>query len=101
MTVERKPMTVHDEIVAQGALKPGEPGWWKIWGASVRDIRPGDAVMDSSEEGFYLVEDMYLAKSSPLRVGIVVNGERMTIGAMTPVIVMRRSTHNILAESVR
>jgi len=27
---------------AQGALTPGAEGWWKVWGATPADARPGD-----------------------------------------------------------
>lgn len=36
---------VTDALDAQGELEPGTEGWWKVWGASVTDIRAGDLVM--------------------------------------------------------
>lgn len=84
-----------------GQLQPGEPGLWKVWGARVADIRPGDVVLDDPAGDFFEVEALFEAKAAPLRVGIVVAGERQTLGAMCPVIVLRWGTGHTLADSVR
>jgi hypothetical protein len=42
-STEPGPLTV--ALEAQGSLQPGQEGWWKVWGASVRDVQPGDIVM--------------------------------------------------------
>lgn len=77
-------------------LPPGTPGWWRIWGARPCDIRPGDAVCDDSAEGFWLCQDVYLAKNSPLRCGVVIDGARVSLGALSPVVVLRYGTHHTL-----
>lgn len=87
------------QLEAQPVLQPGEAGWWKVWGASPRDIRAGDIVITTSET-FY-VDDVYIAKAAPMRIGIVVDGEHQTIGALCPIVLVRQGTKNTLSESVR
>jgi hypothetical protein len=36
---------VTDALNAQGAIQPGTEGWWKVWGATLNDVRDGDLVM--------------------------------------------------------
>lgn len=91
------------QFEGQGALQPGSEGWWKVWGASVRHIRTGDLVATLSEDGereldWMLIQDRFGAKAAPLRQGFVVDGERVTLGALAPVVVLRRGTHNTLAQ---
>lgn len=86
---------------AQGKLQPGDEGYWKVWGARPRHIRAGDIVMskndgDDSVET-YEVEELFLAKAHPMRIGLVVKGERTTIGALCPIVLVRWGTHNMLA----
>ena len=33
------------KLEAQGDLKPGDQGYWEVWGARAMDIRPGDLVL--------------------------------------------------------
>lgn len=87
----------NDLIEAQGRLEPGQPGYWKVWGASAHNIRPGDVVLLDPDGDFELVDDVFTAKAAPIRVGLVIRGERTTIGALCPVIVLRQGTHNTLA----
>lgn len=84
---------------AQERLQPGTPGFWKVWGASVHHVRPGDLVLSKvgDEVQVDLVQDLFPAKAAPCRVGFVVDGERVTIGALVPVIVLRWGTKNTLA----
>jgi hypothetical protein len=87
---------------AKGRLQPGEPGWWQVWGASVQDIEPGDAVVEAGTGGeWFYVQDVFQSNSPWLRLGIVVDGERQTIGIACPIGLMRRGTKNTLAASVR
>jgi hypothetical protein len=97
-TTTRGTDEVRAEIEAQPALQPGESGWWKVWGARARDIRPGDYVLTADEE-FY-VQDTFAAKSI-VRLGIVCDGERSTIGMLCPVVILRPGTHHTLSESAR
>ena len=87
------------EFEAQPALQPGSPGWWKVWGAQPRHIRARDLVMSKAdgEVQVDLVERTFEARSAPMRVGYVVDGEELTIGALVPIVLLRRGTHNTLA----
>ena len=90
------------EAEAQGSLAPGEPGWWKVWGARVLDIRTGDMVLwqSSDYQEAMLVEGLYRAKSYPMRWGMVVEGEQITMGSLVPMTLLRKGTHNTLADSI-
>ena len=33
------------ELESQGTLAPGTQGWWKVWGAGVGHVRPGDIIL--------------------------------------------------------
>lgn len=90
---------VKAEINRQTVLQPGESGWWRVWGSSPQDMRAGDYVLMPDDE-FY-VQDTYQAKAHPLRYGIVVDGERMTVGALSTVVIFRRGTKNTLSDTCR
>jgi len=94
-------MTV-EELEAQGVLNPGEAGWWKVWGASVADVLPGDLVGSKvdGEVTLDLVEGTFESKAAPLRVGFVVDGKRVTFGALAPIVLFRRGTGGTLAASL-
>ena len=87
----------------QGAIAPGTTGWWKLWGASVRDIRTGDLVLVKAGEAqeVILVDGTFTAKAAPLRLGFRAGGEEFTLGALNPVVVLRHGTGHKLADSVR
>lgn len=84
---------VRAEIEAQPVLQPGTEGWWKVYGVSGRHIRPGDYVLVGDDEFF--VQDTY-APLNVARHGIVVDGERQTIGTLANVTVLRRGTKSTL-----
>lgn len=85
------------EFEAQGAIQPGTPGWWKVWGARPQHIRKGDLLL-LPENGTELIADTFVAKAAPLRFGFVnAEGDRFTIGALAPIVLLRRSDHNVLA----
>lgn len=91
------------EFLCQSTLQPGEEGWWRVWGASARDIRAGDIVCtkDSSDyPDVAFVEETFTARSHPIRVGIVVEGQRQTLGALVPILLVRKGTHNTLSDSI-
>ena len=87
------------QFEAQGTLQPGEEGWWKVWGANVHSVRPGDLVMSKvdGEVVTDLVEDTFKANAYPMRAGFVIDGAKCTFGALTNVIVVRWGTKNTLA----
>lgn len=91
---------------AQGSLQPGEQGWWKVWGASLADVRAGDLILtaDPDADGGLvptLVEETFRPAAYPARHGFVADGARFTIGALCPIVLLRQGTHNTLAGSVR
>jgi hypothetical protein len=91
------------EFEAQPTLQPGDEGWWKVWGASPDDIKAGDIVLVKDSDGnveTLFIEDTFLAKSVT-RVGVVIDGERQTLGRLCPIILVRKGTRNTLARSIR
>lgn len=87
------------EFEAQPRLQPGEAGWWKVWGASVRDIRAGDLVLYKRDGvvTFAYIQETYESPAAPLRFGFVEDGVRFSLGALVPVVVVRPGTKNTLA----
>lgn len=81
---------------AQPVLQPGEPGWWEVWGASPQDIRPGDLVLLKGGDSIF-VQDTFLAKAHPIRVGLISDGEKCTLGVLCPIALIRQGTRNTLA----
>lgn len=89
----------------QKVLQPGEPGWWKIWGASVRNIQTGDLVAmrgKGDEVIYHLISGTFEAKASGLRRGFISDncefeGGKFTLGLLCPIVLFRQETHNTLA----
>lgn len=99
--VEVNPQEELQKFENQPTLTPGQEGYWKVWGARVSNIRPNDIILtkqgDDSVCNF--ITDTFTSKAYPMRMGFVdENGERFTLGAMSSVVVVRLSTHNILAD---
>jgi hypothetical protein len=90
---------VRAQIEAQPVLQPGEQGWWKVYGASARDIQPGDYVMTKGDEFF--VQDTYEFSTTGIRIGLVIDGERCTFGFACPLILLRQGTKATLSGSIR
>jgi hypothetical protein len=88
-------------FAAQGRIAPGTPGWWQVWGAGPHHIRPGDLVLwadhKTKAQECLLVEDTYESSAAPVRVGLVVDGKRSSLGALTPIIILRQDTRHRLA----
>jgi hypothetical protein len=101
------PITV--ALAAQDGLQPGQPGYWKVWGALASDIQPGDLVMVKYEDTGtreYEVTAPAPRGDGDLRDLIrprfrAATGELFHIGALQPVIVLRHGTCHTLAGSVR
>lgn len=87
--------TVRDEIEAQPVLHPGDYGWWKIYGATTRNILPGDYVICKDGDEFY-VQDTY-PREDFIRVGVVIDGVRSSIGILHPIVLLRKGTRATLA----
>lgn len=107
-------------INSQPALQPGQDGYWRVWGASVRDVQAGDIVLLKYADGEaceYEV-DAYAPRGNDhdtvtqafRGVGNLndqirprfraTDGELFTIGALQPMALIRKSTHNILSDYV-
>lgn len=98
-------MTPIERLEAQPALEPGDEGYWKVWGASYRDIRPGDIIACKSgldPEGEVHTYEVADTKEWLPGVGIVTpEGKEIGIGGLQPLVVFRWNDRNMLADSVR
>lgn len=95
--------TAWAEVEAQGPIEPGTPGWWQVWGATVHHARPGDLILcrdgDIDKVVPTYVRDLFRSKAHPVRVGIVTDDDKeVTIGALAPMVLLRRGTHHTLAD---
>ena len=118
-------------INTQGRLEPGDEGYWRVWGASVRDIQPGDIVVlryaDGEaceyEVGEYAprearevdgrpntaIDDMMARGHTGGGISMdqirprwrATDGELFTVGALQPIGLLRKSTHNVLSGYVK
>lgn len=84
---------------AQGSIAPGTEGLWKVWGARLAEVRPGDLILIKEGEGskFLLIQGTFEAKARPAREGFFADGESFTYGALAPVIVLRWGTGHHLS----
>lgn len=89
---------VTDRLDAQGVLKPGESGLWKVWGARARHIQPGDYLMLKwgDEVAQHVVADVDHSEPIAARV-TAVDGTSFRVGALQPIVLLREDTHNLLA----
>jgi hypothetical protein len=107
---------LYDQEDANGTLKAGDEGWWRVWGSCARDIRPGDLVMagwkdkDHANNGVihhaeYEVVEMALFDAptmNSIRVGfITTTGKFASVGMMQPMELLRWGTGAILGDHVR
>jgi hypothetical protein len=102
-----------DALARQGDLKPGDEGYWKVYGASTRDIQEGDLVMYKTYEARQKNLKEYVEREIAFRFpreGFIddvspcfkdTEGNVFRLGCMMPVVVLRKGTHNILSEYVR
>ncbi len=102
---------ISDALDAQGALQPGTEGWWQVYGARAQDVRPGDMIMmqssDQPEPVEFQVQD-YAPRDAPgkdLRDVVrprflATDGTHRHIGALQPIVVLRRGTRHTLADSI-
>lgn len=89
-------MTAIEEIEAQGALEPGQEGWWRVWGASILDVKAGDVVVDRT--GAY---EVFEVKGRTLTQVVMETSEgEIRAGMMAQIKLIRKSTHNILSDTV-
>lgn len=83
-------------LAEQGSLPPGDSGWWEVWGARASDACVGDILLSKGGHTDF-VTGTFEAKSI-VRVGLVSDGERFTIGMGAPIILLRWGTHNTLVD---
>jgi hypothetical protein len=87
---------------AQGELKPGEQGWWKVWGARIIDVRAGDLLLVKDANTGEVVADL-VSEIRPaggwagMRLLYTSDGVDRSIGALAPFVLLRQGTHNMLA----
>lgn len=86
----------------QGSIAPGTEGLWKVWGARLAEVRPGDLILikDGDDSKFILIQGTFKAKASPAREGFYADGESFTYGALAPVIVLRWGTGHTLSRYI-
>jgi hypothetical protein len=86
--------------------EPGTWGFWEVWGAVPRDLRPGDVLLckvrDTDETSVdYVAEVVGLGPSGARLNYVNQDGKTMSIGLLAPVVVVRWGTHGTLSDSVR
>lgn len=84
-----------EEIEAQGTLEPGQDGWWRVWGASILDVKAGDVVIDT--EGAYEVHEV--TGRTLTQVVLQTSEGEICVGMMARINVVRKTTHNTLADT--
>jgi hypothetical protein len=80
-------------------LQPGQEGWWRVWGAKTWDVKVGDIIVTSEEEGLVFDEVTELS-IEPTRLKYVnQDGKTWTIGHASRQnwFLYRKGTHNTLA----
>lgn len=92
---------VFDAVMTQGALQTGTEGWWRVFGASAHDVQKDDMVVSQTQE----FRVAHVVRHGDLRdvvsPGFVgTDGETYHIGAMCPIVVLRKGTRHILAPSI-
>jgi len=103
-----------DDQERAGGVEPGTEGYWQVWGACARDIRPGDLVLcgwkdrdnpDIIHHAEYEVTEMASFDAptmNTIRVGfITTTGRFASVGMLQPVALVRRGTHHVLGDYVR
>jgi hypothetical protein len=102
---------LYDQEDEHGTLKPGQEGWWPVWGARAVDIRPGDLVLSGWKDennvihhAEYEVAEMasFTAPTmNSIRVGFIDStGKFGSVGMLQTMKLFRRATGNKLADSI-
>lgn len=94
---------VRATVEAQPRMEPGTFGFWEVWGATPQDIQGGDYVLVKMRDGSvdeFFVQDTFVAKNVA-RKGVVVDGERMTLGLLCPIVILREGTRGVLSPTAR
>jgi hypothetical protein len=103
-TMTSTPVT--EALNGQGTLRPGQEGWWKVYGAQASDVQAGDLIMVKPRDAEItehaitrIVPEDGMRGAMFLRF-IDAAGEDLRIGRLCPVIVLRKGTQNTLAGSI-
>lgn len=87
-----------------GVLKPGQPGYWQVWGARANDVEVGDLLMVrwDAKDGTHEIKEYEVAAITygfPTKVRAT-DGRKFWLGALQHIIVLRYGDHNTLARSL-
>lgn len=90
---------------AQGVLQPGDEGWWQLWGARPMHLQAGDLFCWKPGDGSGSVSPwLEVDRCEPTMFGMKVwtvnevDQRPWSIGDWCIVAVVRRGTHNMLAD---
>lgn len=94
-------MNAIEEFEAQPELAPGDEGWWKVWGASTADVRVGDIVI-CEFDGVTYTKEIVQDRGDQIvgRQLTDAEGNKFMLGALQPIVLVRKGTQNTLADSV-
>jgi hypothetical protein len=91
-----------------GVLQPGQEGFWKIWGASARDVEAGDLIMVrwEAKDGSHELKEHALQARLPEGDGIAPkfqaeSGEIFRLGMLQKIVLLRWGTGNTLSRHCR
>jgi hypothetical protein len=91
-----------------GVLQPGQEGYWKIWGASSRDVVAGDLVIArwEQEDGSHVLAEYAIQEKLDNGNGfaprfLAESGESFRLGALQRIVVLRWGTGNTLSKHCR
>jgi hypothetical protein len=102
-------------LESQGTLKPGDEGYWRVWGSHALDIKPGDLILcawkDSDNPAVihhaeYEVVQLAPWPDKPIMNGcrvrfLATNGEYESVGMLQPMELYRPGTGNYLSDYAR
>jgi hypothetical protein len=117
---KERPMGPHGPVMQRlydqedaGNVKPGNMGWWRVWGARAMDIKPGDLVIcgwkdkdDLNINHYAEYEVMEMAKfthptMNTIRVGFITStGKFASVGMLQAMQMVRWTDGNKLADSI-
>jgi Cu/Zn superoxide dismutase len=105
MIQERKVVT--EALDAQGVLQPGQEGFWQHWGASARDIHPGDLILVKwvNDDGTTKEITEHEVVTAEDKTGVVAvtdtEGNSFWVGWLQRITLLRQGTHNTLSDYCR
>ena len=93
---------VTDTLNKQGILAPGEHGYWRVWGADARHIRPDDLLLvrwTNADQSHEITEHKVLLVEEHLcgRRVLDTQGQTFLVGYLGTIVLLREGTKNTLA----